>query len=139
MKKVLTGLFAAAVAITSTPAFAGLGDAEGGTKREFDAYCGEIGKNCKVVFVEDRLVVNSKDSITKNQLRRFSSSSDFSCDAFRTCRGSGTFLVIYEENGVESSGTIIFVNKKTYDQFGFALSAFCGASCRPIGPSLKIE
>ena len=138
MNKFLSGLLTIGLSLSSLPALAGLGDAEGGTKREFDAYCGEIGKKCKIVFTGDKLIVNASDNITKNQLRKFSSSSDFWCNAYG-CKGSGTFLIIYEEAGKESSGTIIFVNHKTYEQFAFALDAFCGSDCRPVGPSMKIE
>jgi len=44
VKKVLTGLFAVSLLFSAVPAFAGLGDAEGGTNRKFDAYCGEKRK-----------------------------------------------------------------------------------------------
>ena len=128
--------------VSAVPAFAGLGDAEGGSKREFDAYCGEIGKKCKVLFTEGKLIVNSKDSISKNQLVRYSTHPDFDCivGAFSTsCRGSGSILLIYNEDGSEGSGTFIFVNRKAFEEFNRAVSAFCGGTCRPIGPSVKLE
>ena len=36
-------------------------------------------------------------------------------------------------------GTFIFTNRRTFDEFARALSAFCGGSCRPFGPSVRLE
>jgi len=145
--KLFNALTAAAVIAASsfmtTPTWAGLGAAEGGTtNRTFDAYCGKPGNKCKVKFSGNRLTVNGTDGIDKGSIIRYQTSNDFWCTASvlrRNCRGSGQALVVYREDGQEGSGTFIFVNHKTFDQFKAALSAFCGGSCRPIGPSINIE
>jgi hypothetical protein len=138
-RQLLASLSALLLTLAPLPSVAGLGDAEGGTKREFDAYCGKVGNNCKVLFTEDKLVVNGKDSISKSQMRSWSTSDEFIYFKSGYTTGQGTTLIIYEENGKEGSGLIIFVNPKTYREFLFAVTAFCGAGCRPIGPSVKIE
>lgn len=139
-RQLLASLSALLLTLAPLPSVAGLGDAEGGTKREFDAYCGKTGNKCKVLFQDDKMIVNGKDSIAKSQIRSWSTFEDFMYNQYGTVlKGEGTTLVIYEEDGKEGSGTIIFVNAKTYKEFIFAMKAFCGASCRPIGPSVKVE
>jgi len=63
--KLFTAIAAAVVLggsfVSPNAAFAGLGAAEEGTKRTFDAYCGEKGNDCKVEFTGERLTVNSTD------------------------------------------------------------------------------
>ena len=145
--KLFNAIAAAAVIgasfIGSSPVNAGLGEAEAGTKRTFDAYCGSKGNDCKVKFTDDRLTVNNSDGIDKGQIVKYQFSQDFRCGTGlltrNSCSGRGTALVIYNENGVEGSGTFIFTNRRTFDEFSGALSAFCGGSCRPIGPSVRIE
>ena len=144
--KLFNAIATAAVIGTSivipSAALAGLGAAEGGTNRSFDAYCGTPGNKCKVKFSSNRLTVNGNNGIDKGSIIRYQTSNDFWCTASvlqRNCRGSGQALVVYQEDGQEGSGTFVFVNHKAFDQFKAALSAFCGGSCRPIGPSVRIE
>ena len=145
--KLINAIAAAAVIgaslVSPNDALAGLGAAEGGTKRTFDAYCGKKGNDCKVEFTGERLTVNSTDGIDKGQIVKYQFSQDFRCGngllTRNSCSGRGTALVIYNENGVEGSGTFIFTNRRTFEEFAGALSAFCGGSCRPIGPSVRLE
>ena len=129
--------------ITPPPTKAGLGAAEQGTKRTFDAYCGKKGNDCKVEFTNNRLTVNGIDGIDKGQIVKYEFSQNFLCGTGlltrNSCSGRGTALVIYNEDGVEGSGTFIFTNRRTFQEFAGALSAFCGGSCRPIGPSVRLE
>ena len=133
-----TAIALSASSIGATSVMAGLGDAEVGTKRDFAAYCGEKGKDCTVTFTDSRIIVNKNDSISKDQFKKYIKDSSWRCGAF-SCIGSGTYLVIYEEDGVEGSGSFIFTNRKAYNQFGITIEAFCGAKCHPVGPSIKIE
>ena len=67
--KLFNAIAAAAVIggslISPNAALAGLGAAEEGTKRTFDAYCGKKGNDCKVKFTGERLTVNGTDGIDK--------------------------------------------------------------------------
>ena len=143
MNKILKGLFAFSLLVSAVPVSAGLGDAEGGTtNRTFDAYCGKKGNNCKVMFANDKLTVNQKDSISKGQILKYTVNPNFYCESGmfgEKCDGEGSVLVIYQEEGREGSGIFIFVHKKTFMEFVNAITAFCGAGCRPIGPSIKLE
>ena len=129
--------------ISPPPAKAGLGAAEEGTKRTFDAYCGKKGNDCKVEFTNNRLTVNGANGIDKGQIVKYEFSQDFLCGTGlltrNSCSGRGTALVIYNENSVEGSGTFIFTNRRSFAEFSSALSAFCGGSCRPLGPTVRLE
>ena len=147
-KMKLCNAFAAAAVIGASlispnSAYAGLGAAKKGTNRTFDAYCGTKGNDCKVEFTSERLTVDSVDGIDKGQIVKYQFSQDFRCGngllTRNSCSGRGTALVIYNENGVEGSGTFIFTNRRTFEEFTGALSAFCGGSCRPIGPSVRLD
>ena len=145
--KLFKAIAAAAVIVASlvlhNAALAGLGAAEEGTKRTFYAYCGKKGNDCKVEFTGERLTVNSTDGIDKGQIVKHQFSQDFRCGTGlltrNSCSGRGTTLVIYNEIGVEGSGTFIFTNRRAFEEFAGALSAFCGGSCRPLGPSVRLE
>ena len=54
-----------------------------------------------------------------------------------SCSGRGTALVIYNENGVKAVHLFSLIGDP--DEFAGALSAFCGCSCRPFGPSVRLE
>lgn len=145
MKRLLMLISLLSIATLSPTALAGLGSAESGTKRDFDAYCGEKGNNCKITFTQTHLIIDGKDKIHKDMIRKVVTEECFRClDGRRSgcishvCN-EGSALIIYKEGGVEGSGVIMFVNAKAWDQFKRALSGFCGADCRPQGPSIKIE
>ena len=145
--KLFSSIAAAAVIgasfVAPNPAEAGLGKAEGGTSRTFDAYCGKAGNKCKVKFSSSRMTVDETDGIDKGQIIKYEFSQNFLCGTGlltrNSCTGRGTALVIYNEDGAEGSGTFIFTNRRAFSEFSAALSAFCGGGCRPIGPSIKID
>ena len=122
-----------------TSLFAGLGDADNSAVRTFQPWCGKRENNCTVSFAHGILIVNDKDSITRDQFRSFSCDSQYITPFWGSNHWEYTCQVIYNEDGADKSGVFIFVNGDSAVQFKRALAAFCGSSCRPVGPSIKFE
>ena len=120
MKRLLLPLLAALALPTAVNA--GLGDAEGLSQKEFDAWCGQAGNNCKVVFSDNRLTVNGIDGIQRDQLIEFSYDSTYNQWDYST---KHFFTLSYKEDGVIKSGTFIFGHGKTSKAFKRALLWFC--------------
>ena len=123
------------------PAYAGLGDADTEVSKEFDAWCGKRKNDCKITFpTSSRMEINEKDGITRDQLQSYQCGS-----TYRQMGLKGwdyweySCLIKYQEDGVDRSGKILFVNTGSFSDFQDALSVFCGPKCRTLGPSIKIE
>ena len=89
MQKFLIALAAAGL-ILGNPVKAGLGEAETRTQQSYDAYCGEVGNNCKVVFSSNRLTVNFVDGITREQFEGYSERDGQIYDFFGSRKGTPT-------------------------------------------------
>lgn len=143
--------------ISSGAAHADLGDADitgptGGTTtgNKFDGWCGEKRTDCKVTFLNDRLIVGSGQGITKEQYK--SVKKDHIC-RYRTfgildCTSlDGTarfydkeFLVSYTSgDGGARTALITFRNQQVSDKFERDLEIWSQRILRPVGPSLRIE
>jgi len=143
--------------VTSAPAHADLGDADitgptGGTTtgNKFDGWCGEKRTDCKVTFLNDRLIVGSGQGIKKEQYR--SVKKDYIC-RYRTfgildCTSlDGTarfydkeFLISYtSSDGGARTALITFRNQQVSDKFERDLEIWSQNILRPVGPSLRIE
>ena len=142
MKRLLALLALAPLLASPLSARADLGAAEK-IKGEFDAWCAKGGNKCKVTFSEDNLTVDGSSSITKNELQKVSYDNRFYCTpasgfSSSKCYGKGSALVYYIQNGKEGAGAFIFADDNAYFDFVTALEVFCGAKCRPLGPSVKV-
>ena len=141
LRRTLVACALFALPFLQVPALAGLGEASSvSTEAEFKPWCGKRNNDCKVTFAGDKIAVNNGDGITREQFKRYSCSSEW-----RQLGLSGidhweyTCLVFYTENSKEQFGTFMFVNEGAYRAFVRALEGFCGSTCRPIGPSFKVE
>lgn len=122
--------------IASAPATAGLGDADSGETRNFDAWCNKEGNKCKVKFTDERMSVAS-DGIDRTQFRGFSYRYQYEPQYNPTPRHN--FVVNYQEDGVYKSGTFIFIHQGAAMKFHDTLNWFCGESCREKGPSIEVR
>ena len=123
------------VPLTPSFALAGLEDASPDpvAKKDFRPWCGKVNNDCTVTITSDRIIVNSGDGISKNQIIGV---------VFRTELGEGnafsfygeqhyTTVIYYTENGEEKSGKFIFINSVANYQFKDAIRRLCGISaCR---------
>ena len=126
MKRLLLPLLAALVLPIST--FAGLGDAESPSKREFNAWCGKIKNNCKVVFTDKRLSVNGNEGISRSQVVDFTYERDYLAWSINN---HYYYTISYEELGVIKSGKFIFANKDASKEFKRTLMWFC-SNCEKV-------
>ena len=129
---ILVALTAGLLSSFSGPLHAGLGDAEGPERREFDAWCGKKGNNCKVVFTDNSLTVNETDGISRSQMTEFSADQKYT--AIGGSYWTWYFTVSYKEDGVVKSGTFLFVNKKAAGAFKRTLLWFCPTCNKVYNP-----
>ena len=137
----MAALTIGSVAAFGSPSLAGLGDAETQSQQSYDAYCGKIRNDCRVVFSGERLIVNDRDSITRSQFRGYNQREGQTYSIFGSTNGyTYHFLVRYEESGTVKTGEFIFVNRDTAKQFRTSLEAFSSQGyTREIGPTIEIE
>jgi len=124
MKKLL------AVAITSlsilgaiSPAYSGLGAAAvKSSESGYEAWCGEQGNDCNVVFTDGKITVNKKDSVDFEDITYITRN--------RADKGTYwlyTFGVEYLEKGMSSPefAEILFMDTPTADRFWRDLQRAC--------------
>jgi hypothetical protein len=143
MKRLLALLALAPLLACPLGARADLGPAEK-IKGEFDAWCGKSGSECKVTFSGDTLAVNGSSTITKSELAKYEIDDKFYCTAASgfsssKCYGKGSVLIFYNQGGKEGVGAFIFADDNAFFDFQTAVTVFCGAKCRPLGPSVKVQ
>jgi len=148
----VAGLYASA----SIPAKSDLTDADitgpkGSTTtgNTFDGWCGEKRTDCKITFVNDRLIVGSGDGITGKQYKsvkkthscRFRSFGILDCTSLDGSERfyDKEFLISYTANdGSGRTALITFRNQEVSDKFERDLEIWSQSILRPIGPSIEI-
>ena len=118
MKRLLIALMAPLAFIT--PSRSGLGEAESLQVLEFDAWCGNKGNYCKVVFTSDFMSVNGVAGIKSSQIHSFSDVTDLGF-----FNGMQQFVVTFKEQGSLRNGTFIFRDIDRAEKFKQALISFC--------------
>ena len=127
MKK-FSGAAVAAVSllISSLPANAGLGAAAvSESESGYDAWCGKRGNDCKVVFKDEKITVDGKDSVKFQDLTYITRSIEHRYDF----QGGDiiTFGIEYKEEGMSSPefAQILFMHYGTADRFWLDLKRAC--------------
>jgi hypothetical protein len=143
--------------LISLPAKSDLGDADitgptgsSTTGNRFDGWCGEKRSNCKIEFINDRLVAGSGQGITKEQYRsvkkthvcRYRTFGILDCTSMDgTARFyDKEFIISYTAlDGEVRTALITFRNQQVSDKFERDLEIWSQQILRPIGPSLEIR
>jgi hypothetical protein len=147
---------AGSLLLTSLPAKSDLGDADitgptgsSTTGNMFDAWCGEKRSNCKIAFINDRLVAGSGQGITQQQYRsvkknhvcRYRSFGILDCASIDgTARYyDKEFVISYTANdGDTRTALITFRNQRVSDKFERDLEIWSQKILRPVGPSVEL-
>ena len=114
------------------PSIAGLGTAGNKVQRKFEAWCGKKYNKCSVSFTNYSLSVsggNEWDGIYPSQMLSFSSETN---TKVRLSRRLYNFIIRYQEDGNNLTGTFIFSDPKVATSFRNALIWFC-PNCKRYG------
>ena len=126
--KVLASL-AASVAIgtsliAATPATAGLGSAATkGSSKGYDAWCGEKGNNCNIVFANGKITVDKQYSVSFGDITYITRNSE----GIYTWNNLIRFGIEYQEEGMDEPefAEVLFRHLPTSNRFWMDLKRAC--------------
>ena len=136
-----------------SPVFADLGEAdleESGSNatstKIYDALCGkEPRKDCKVKFLNGRLIVNNGKGISKEQLVEITREIEceptfwWNCNAAPEVNAYKVYRISYSSNNALKTGIITFHHYPTDQMFKSDLQIWMGKPLREVGPSIRID
>jgi hypothetical protein len=118
------------VPLTPSFALAGLEDASPNpvAKKDFRPWCGKVNNDCTVTITSDRIIVNSGDGISKNQIIGVVFCTELGGgNPFFPMEPNYTTDIYYTDNGEEKSGKFIFrAPRKIRVPCGLTSETHCG-------------
>lgn len=152
LKSLILGLYSSSLLVANClSANADLGEADvtspGATTTgsEYDAWCGNSYKDCKVRFRDGRLVVDAGAGIAREQYKsvyyeRVCRNFVFGLSSCYYHQMNKEYSITYfDSSGVERTAKISFRNEQAAQRFDADFRIWSGSVLRPIGPSIEVK